>query len=130
MQIFIETNKSLNEYVTKENYCHYDESIHLSPGRTASTASDVNPYMILAPDEAFKMEHQIKIEHGPGSQEYQVPGYEMLSPEDNFINDFDKVQNKLKQIIYESIPITMDEKAEIVSIMNDSSMRTAVTEVL
>jgi hypothetical protein len=46
----------------------------------------------LAPDELFKLEHQIKIDHGPGSQEYEQPaGYEMLSPEENFINDFEKI---------------------------------------
>jgi hypothetical protein len=33
-------------------------------------------------------------------------------------------------MIYESTPITIDEKGEIVSIMNDSAMRFAVTEVL
>ena len=62
MQIFIETNKSQNEYASKESYVEYDESIHMvSSGRTASTASDINPYMEkpteLTPDEQFKMEH-------------------------------------------------------------------------
>ena len=137
MQIFIETNKSQNEYASKESYVTYDENIHLaSSGRTASTASDINPYMEkapeLTPDEQFKLEHQIKFEHGPGSQEYQQLGatYDMLSPDETFNNDFDKIQKYLKQMIYESNPITLDEKGEIVAIMNDSAMRVAVTEVL
>jgi hypothetical protein len=33
-------------------------------------------------------------------------------------------------MIYESKPITLDEKGELVSILNDTSMRVAVTEVL
>jgi hypothetical protein len=33
-------------------------------------------------------------------------------------------------MIYESIPITLEEKGELVSIMNDTAMRVAVTEVL
>lgn len=62
MQIFIETNKSQNDYASKETYVTYDESIHLaSSGRTESTASDINPYMDkapeLTPDEQFKLEH-------------------------------------------------------------------------
>jgi len=33
-------------------------------------------------------------------------------------------------MIYESKPITLDEKGEIVHIMNDSKMRIAIAEVL
>lgn len=33
-------------------------------------------------------------------------------------------------MIYESKPITMDEKAELVALLNDSKLRFAVTEVL
>jgi hypothetical protein len=33
-------------------------------------------------------------------------------------------------MIYESQPITLEEKGELVSIMNDTAMRVAVTEVL
>jgi hypothetical protein len=46
----------------------------------------------LTSEEVFKMEHQIKFEHGPGTQEYEALGaaYDMLSPEENFNNDFDK----------------------------------------
>ena len=33
-------------------------------------------------------------------------------------------------MIYESNPITLDEKGELVAIMNGSAMRVAVTEVL
>ena len=61
MQIFIETNKSQNDYASKESYVTYDESMYTNSGRTASTASDINPYMEkapeLTPDEQFKMEH-------------------------------------------------------------------------
>jgi len=54
----------------------------------------------------------------------------MLSPDETFNNDFDKIQKLLKQMIYESKPITLDEKGELVAIMNDTAMRVAVTEVL
>lgn len=33
-------------------------------------------------------------------------------------------------MVYESKPVTLDERGEVISIMNDSAMRVAVTEVL
>ena len=46
IQIFIESNKSLNDFVHKETLIVYDESTHMTTRHNsqASTASDTNPY--------------------------------------------------------------------------------------
>jgi hypothetical protein len=66
----------LNDFVHKETLLVYDESTHMTTRHNsqASTASDTNPYgqggkidSQMTPEQAFKAEHQIKIEHGPGT---------------------------------------------------------------
>ena len=90
----------------------------------------------MTPEQAFKAEHQVKVEHGPGLQEYQrnsdnlAAGYDVIDADENFATDYQNLQDKLRQMIYDSNPITMDEKGELVHIMNNSNMRTGATEVL
>ena len=53
-----------------------------------------------------------------------------VDPMENFANDYDLIQDLIRQMIYDSRPITLDEKAELVSLLNDPKMRCAFTEVL
>ena len=54
----------------------------------------------------------------------------MLNAEENFGNDYQLVLDKLSQMIYESKPITMEERGEIVHVLNDQRIRESVTEIL
>lgn len=44
---------------------------------------------------------------------------ELNDTQEAFEADFQNLQDKLRQMIYESKPITMEEKGELVSILND-----------
>jgi len=53
-----------------------------------------------------------------------------IDPMESFANDYDHIQELLRQMIFDSNPITIDEKAELVSLLGDPKMRSAITEVL
>lgn len=54
----------------------------------------------------------------------------MISRQETFCNDWENVQDKLRQMIYDSKPITIEEKAELIHVLNDPKLRVAFTEVL
>lgn len=49
---------------------------------------------------------------------------------ESFATDYEHIQELLRQMIYDSKPITMDEKGELVALLNDSKLRFAIIEVL
>ena len=51
--------------------------------------------------------------------EVESPDFLQVDPMETFANDYDRVQELLRQMIYDSKPITIDEKAELVSLLND-----------
>ena len=62
--------------------------------------------------------------------DYERENFEVLNAEENFSNDYQLVLDKLSQMIYESKPITMEERGEIVHVLNDQRIRESVTEIL
>lgn len=54
----------------------------------------------------------------------------MVESRDTFDAEYDRIQELLRQMVYESKPITMDEKGEIIGLLNDFRHRSALTGVL
>jgi hypothetical protein len=44
--------------------------------------------------------------------------------------DYQMIVDKIQQMIYDSKPINLEEKGEIIHLLNDTRMRIAVTEVM
>ena len=56
--------------------------------------------------------------------------YDFVSPSENLSNDFKDIQSKMWQIINHSAPLGDQEKGEVILLLNNNGIRSAVTEIL
>lgn len=141
LKIFIDTNKSLNQFLTKEVFQPYE--IQKVDTMTRQKQRSVNNESLTSPPGRFEKHNsynstntslessQINDNYISGSNKFKSEAdfeFEVLNKE-TLNSDRLILQDQMKKLL-RSEPITIEEKGYLIQLMHNKALRSVMTEIL